>query len=332
MSKIKLFTHTDLDGIGCAVLAYLAFGAENVDVEYCDYKDVDEKVRRFGESEEYKSYDKVYITDISVSENLAASMNTALVSDKLMLLDHHATAEHLNKYIWANVRVTSPSTGDKTSGTKLFYQHLLLEGRFDKYSDRVLYNIRDFAQAVCDYDTWRWKEVLSEEEGIVCKQLNDLFHIYGREEFIDWAEDAISAYDSFPEFGLVEKTLLEQKQKDIDIYVETKSKQVMTVVDNFGYTCGVVFAERYFSEFGNRLSEMRPGLDYIAMIDISKGTVSYRTIHDGIDLGGEIAHSFGGGGHRKAAGSSFDACEMRGIVLNELFGLSLGTSHIWYQD
>lgn len=29
--KIKIFTHIDLDGIGCAVLAYLAFGKENVD-------------------------------------------------------------------------------------------------------------------------------------------------------------------------------------------------------------------------------------------------------------------------------------------------------------
>ena len=24
--NIKLFTHTDLDGVGCAILAYLAFG------------------------------------------------------------------------------------------------------------------------------------------------------------------------------------------------------------------------------------------------------------------------------------------------------------------
>ena len=47
MSKIKLFTHgADLDGIGCAILAYLAFERENVDVEYCDYDDVDEKVEK----------------------------------------------------------------------------------------------------------------------------------------------------------------------------------------------------------------------------------------------------------------------------------------------
>ena len=32
---IKLFTHTDLDGIACAVLAKIAF--DNVDISYCNY-------------------------------------------------------------------------------------------------------------------------------------------------------------------------------------------------------------------------------------------------------------------------------------------------------
>lgn len=45
--RIKLFTHTDLDGVGCAVLAYLAFGYENVDVEFCSYDNVNQKVLKF---------------------------------------------------------------------------------------------------------------------------------------------------------------------------------------------------------------------------------------------------------------------------------------------
>lgn len=321
MSKFKLFTHTDLDGIGCAVLAYLAFGKGNVDVEYCDYKDIDKKVRAFGESEEYKTYDRVYITDISVSEELADDMNVACNDGKVVLLDHHATALGLSKYIWCTVTVNSPSTGIPTSGTKLFYQHLLLEGRFDKYTENAFTKIRDFVQMVCDYDTWRWKEL--GEEGLICKQLNDLFHIYGRDEFIEWAmykiSDAIISQLDLPLFDDFDNLLLKQKQKDIDIYVESKSKEIITMIDNFGYTCGVVFADRYISELGNRLSEMRPGLDYIAMIDISHGTVSYRTVRDNIDLGGEIAHSFGGGGHRKAAGSTFDADRIKYLVMNELF-------------
>ena len=94
----------------------------------------------------------------------------------------------------------------------------------------------------------------------------------------------------------------------------------MGKIDQFGHTYGVVFADRFASELGNRLSELHPELDYIAMIDISHGTVSYRTTSEGIDLGGEIAHSHGGGGHRKAAGSQFDISVVRDLVVREVLG------------
>lgn len=312
--KVKLFTHTDLDGIGCAVLAYLAFGQENVDVEYCDYKDIDKKVKAFGESEEYKTYDMVYITDISVSEDLAYSMDMAGAGKKVSLLDHHATALGLNIYPWCHIKVEYDEI--KCSGTSLFCYELMLNNRFIDYDYN---NLSRFVKIVRDYDTWRWKEL--GEDGLVCKQVNDLFHIYGRDKFIEWCIEHIDRELRFDILGKYDKLLLEQKQKDIDIYIDKKNKQVMIINDNFGYTCGVVFAEKYFSELGNKLSELHPELDYIAMVDIGYGGVSYRTVRDDIDLGGEIAHSFGGGGHRKAAGSMFDAKEIRGMVLNELFEL-----------
>lgn len=327
-----LATHNDLDGVGCAVLAYLAFGEENVDVEYCDYKDVDEKVEKALESELFfRIYDKIFITDISVGEKVANMIDKEASELDITLLDHHATAEWLNKYIWATVRVVGPSTGIKTSGTKLFYQHLLLEGRFDHLFDYHMDNLIRFVEIVRDYDTWRWKEEKNlGYDGVICKQVNDIFHIYGRNEFINWSickiKDRLAR--PYPNFDHMDKLILENKQKDIDVYVSQKNKQLMTVKDNFGYTCGVVFAERYVSELGNRLSELHPELDYIAMIDIGFGGVSYRTVKDDIDLGGEIAHSFGGGGHKKAAGSSFDGCGTRASIIQNLFGLGDGSGGI----
>ena len=43
---IKLFTHQDLDGIGCAILAQLTFG-KNVDITYCNYDEVDSLVKEY---------------------------------------------------------------------------------------------------------------------------------------------------------------------------------------------------------------------------------------------------------------------------------------------
>ena len=318
--KIKLFTHTDADGVGCAILAYLAFERENVDVEYCYYKNVDEKVFDFCLNGLDKGYDAVYITDISISDGVAKKINSDTETDKWRLFDHHATALGLNKYEWCEVLVED-ETGLKMSGTALFYSYLVRNGFFDHHimNDRVMGNICRFVEIVRDYDTWRWKEL--GEEGLVCKQVNDLLDIYGREEFIDWAIEQITGefipirpLSKFPSFTEKDLALLYQKQKDIDIYVAEKDKQLQVATDQFGKAFGYVFAERYFSELGNQLCERHDEIEYVAMIDISRGAVSFRSVKEDIDLGGEIAHSLGGGGHKKAAGSRFNAVRVRKYI------------------
>lgn len=325
MSKIKLFTHTDLDGIGCAILAYLAFGRENVDVEYCDYSNVNDKVGDFFVKGSPVEYNAVFITDISINNELAIYITNEASEPRVRLFDHHATALGLNKYDWCEVSAMNDTLGIKTSGTELFYTYLRRRGRFEHLSDNVIGNIDEFVDIVRDYDTWRWKEL--GKKGIIRKQVNDLFYIYGREKFIDWALGQIltlklyRGISDFPIYSEKDIALLDQKQKDIDIYVEEKNRQLFNRVDEVGHTYGVVFAERYFSELGNRLCEINPDLAYIAMIDISSGTVSYRTIRDDIDVGGEIAHAYGGGGHPKAAGSTFDKdqiqCTVHGLIFSD---------------
>lgn len=308
--KIKLFTHgADLDGVGCAILAFLAFGRENVDVEYCSYKDIDEKFEKFIEDEKlFRSYDFVFITDISVSNKVANLIDILdCPPKKVRLFDHHAAALCLNKYCWCEVLIENPSTNVLTCGTELFWNYLDCRGYFDDALHDKFHNIITFTEIVRDYDTWRWKEL--GEKGIVCKQLNDLLDIYGRGDFIDYMIDSIcvDSRELFPNIFGTAQALLDQKQKDIDSYVAEKEKQLRVATDQFGKTFGYVFAERYFSELGNRLCELHEELSYVAMIDISHGLVSFRSVREDVDLGGEIAHSLGGGGHKKAAGSRFNA-------------------------
>lgn len=320
--KIKIFTHTDLDGIGCVVLAYLAFEKENVDVEYCNYDDVDNKVEAFMENEDlYRSYDSIFITDISVSDQVASMIDCLdKVERTVRLFDHHGTALRLDNYFWCTVYEYLDAV--KTSGTELFYLYLRnsLSLKYDQTSQN---KISRFVSIVRDYDTWCWKEL--GEDGFVSKQMNDLFHIYGRDKFIDrtmkrimFATSPLHQDEWFSETDLL---LLEQKQKDIDIYVEQKEKQITVKTDQWSNIYGVIFAERYFSELGNRLCEMHPELAYIAMIDISHGTVSYRAIRNDINLGTEIAHNYGGGGHAKAAGSTFDISWAMDVMTDWLFGM-----------
>ena len=297
---IKLFTHTDLDGVGCAVLAKFAFG-NDVDIEYCNYDEINEKVEEYFNSE--LKYD-CHITDISINEELACKINN---DDKnFKLLDHHATALGLNKFDWCTVKVENED-GIKTSGTELYYNYLINNGFLNEYDvlDR-------FSELVRNYDTWRWATL--GDDGIICKQVNDLLYLYGREKFINWCLGGLH-FDTFPKLEYADKLVLEIEQNNIDSYVEKKNKQ-MLIIPLCGRTCGVVFAEKYFSELGNRLCQMRPEIDFVAMIDMS-GTVSYRTVKDDIDLGKDVASLFGGGGHAKAAGSRFAGAQFD--VINSIF-------------
>lgn len=290
----KLFTHTDLDGIGCAVLAKLAFG-DAVDITYCNYDDINQKVRLYLNN---ITADECHITDISINEELAEEIDK---TDEMLikLLDHHPTALNLNKFDWCEVKIENEE-GIKTSGTELYYKWLVKTGYLeDKLSYRII------VETIRDYDTWRWAS--KGELGLVSKQFNDLFHIYGTDKFIEWCLDKIETNETNLNvlFSEQDKLILLMKEKEIHDYIMTKNKELI-IHDLCGYTCGFVFADRFVSELGNTLCKMNPEIDMVAMIDIVHNVISYRTIRGDIDLGKDIAKCFGGGGHPKAAGSQFD--------------------------
>ena len=310
---IKLFTHTDLDGVGCAVLAKLAFG-NDVEIEYCGYENIDERVLTFISEVRYDEVEAVYITDISVSEDTAKLMEDTKYSDIVRLFDHHKTAEHLNKYDWCFV--TEEIEGIKTCGTELFYKHLL-ENDLIKNTERF----KTFVWAVTMYDTWAWKK-LDEEEGLMVKELNDILYILGRDEFIDRRvrRKNVKGDDAMVAASKDERLLLDQRQKEIDVYINKKDGEIffwpVNVENNFykgQMIAGIVFADRYISELGNTLCEKNIGCDFIMIVEPGARKVHYRTIKPNVDVS-KIAATLGGGGHKAAAGHVFDSIVQDNIV------------------
>jgi len=295
MEKIKLFTHCDLDGVGCSILGKLAF--TSIDVSYCNYDKIDELVTKFITDKEYLNYNFVYITDISLKQETIDLINNTkpenfkegfLLNEMFQLLDHHATAEHLNENFWCEVK--SEENDEKVSGTSLFYNDL-------KENYYLSGDAFAFSEICRKYDTWLWKTKYNDNEP---KKWNDLLYILGREDFENYVIDKINSDDlCLDEFAL---KILELEQRKIDEYIKEKDKTLI-VKEILGYQAGVVFSETYTSELGNRLAEMHPELDFIVLIWM-KGAISYRTVKD-IDLGKDIAKVYGGGGHAKAAGSEF---------------------------
>lgn len=288
---IKLFTHLDLDGVGCAVLARLTFG-KNVEITYCNYDEVDSLVREYI-SEMNKEHDTCFITDIGIKDDLASMINLEY-KNNFKLFDHHKTALDLNKYDWCTVETENKETGSMTSGTELFSKYLVDH----KYLE---VDVSDFVRIVTDYDTWRWSTL--GKEGQVSKDVNDLLYLYGRERFETWCMRCIES-GKFPHFDEESSLMLTFNKNEIEKYIKEKDKTII-VNCNREYMYGVVFADKYISELGNELCKLNKELDYIVIVNMSTRSVSYRTIKDNIDVG-MIAKGHGGGGHPKAAGAKFD--------------------------
>lgn len=310
---IKLFTHNDLDGLSCALLAKLAYGKESVDFETCRYEDINDKIQLYFDEKQYEAFETCFITDISMKDELANYINTLISasSDYISLIDHHISAIDLNQYDWCHVTVED-TNGQKCSGTSLFYEKLLTLDVPNK--DKLLTPIvKGFVEKVRRYDTWDWKML----DDLESKQLNDLFYILGKERFLDyWLERLEKGQGDFC-FDEVQLLLLELKQNEIDQYIEARNEELI-VKEIAGYQAGIVFANRFQSELGNELALLHPELDFIAMINVGGG-VSCRTAKEDVNLA-EIAALFGGGGHAKAAGLPVSD-EIREMVIDTLFQL-----------
>lgn len=111
------------------------------------------------------------------------------------------------------------------------------------------------------------------------------------------------------------KLLLELQQEKIDKYIQKKNNEIIEY--KIGeYSVGIVFAEQFVSELGNKLSLLNPQYDLIAMV--GDNLISYRTTKNNIDCS-KVAKLFAVGGHKKASGSQIlnqDKVEIIKLIFN----------------
>lgn len=287
--QVKLFTDTDLDGLGSAIVAKIAFG-DQVDVSHCSYRNLNQKVEEFLKDSRNQKV-QLYITDLAVNDHVASLLDERYKNGgHVQVIDHHVTALHFNEYEWGLVKAEYDDKR-QTCATSLFYEYLIEH----KYLNRTP-ALDEFVELVRQYDTWEWVD----NNNVLAKHLNDLFFMFGREHF---EEDLLKRLQENPgQFELtdMEKMLMNVEEKKIERYIHAKNKQIIQMfVDD--YCIGVVYAEQYLSELGNALNKRNPHLDFVALVNLGSKKVGFRTIHDHIDVA-QFAKRLGGGGHPKASG------------------------------
>lgn len=296
---IKVFTHSDLDGLGCAYVIkryyeqYEEYTSVDVQVQYCQYTNIDNAISKFIHSGAINYYDEVFITDLSV--NIATCYEIeACGDDKFTLIDHHINegTEHLNEFEWCH-RV-GELDGEVRSATYLTAKHLgMLNDKF----------IKDFVEHVDNWDVWKWKD----KNDMIAKDMSDLFYILGKERFM--AELYKQQDKDHFEFNETNRLLLDIRNEEYERHLYVANKNMIRY--KWGnYTIGVIFNDKFTSELGNDLCEQNEDIDFVALINFKTG-ISFRGAREDVHLG-NIAQEIGnlvelkGQGHKQASGISFD--------------------------
>ncbi len=301
----KLLSHNDLDGVGCGILAKLAFG-NDVHVRYNSISSLEREVSKFLEKDDKDTF--LIITDLSVNEENEKKLNEHYEAvGKVQLIDHHKTALHFNNYHWGHV-VVENEDGKLTSATSLLYDYLVEAGHLEKKE-----SIAEFVELVRQYDTWEWEKNDNQQ----AHQLNALFFLVSIEEFEEKMLERLQSSDHF-DFDEFEKRILAMEDNKIERYIRRKKRELVQLEVDKKFA-GIVYAESYHSELGNELGKEYSHLDYIVILNMGSKKISFRTIHDDVDVS-EGASEYGGGGHAKASGCSMTV-EAYNLFVAETFYL-----------
>ncbi len=296
--KVLLFTHSqDIDGIGCAVLARKAFGEYTL-VPTKTF-DITNNVKKYIDSKEIYTYDKIYVTDLCIKEPLLEYISKdEFLSEKLIVLDHHKTEveEGNNKYDFVNIIVVE--NGVKQSGTSLFYKYLLNNNLIEK--SNILDELVEWTR---QYDVYDWYYINNQK----ARYLHILFETLGYERYLELIGDKVDNYDSIV-YTEYEMSIINSYLTNLEETAKSIIKKLVPVdfeIDGVKCRVGYVRCEyKYRNDLNEYIKkDNRFNVDAIGMIMTDIDTVSYRRVNPNIDVS-IIGKYFGGKGHIGASSNS----------------------------
>lgn len=294
--KVLLFTHkSDIDGMGNAILAQLAF----IEVEYvlCETFNIDSDITSYYESGKIYEYDKIFVTDICPSNEILSKISADKgLKDRFLVFDHHKTAleQGCDKYQFVTLKIQDEQ--GRCSGTSLFYEYLISNNLLPKSN----HQIANFVELTRRYDTWEWKTKYNDE---TAHELTLLFDSVGCEGYIKLMYQKLmdGQSDTF-EFSELERLLIDNKKAQVEEKLTSYASKIQ-YEEMDGMKAGIVFIDyEYRNDLAEYFRQHNYDMDFAMLVSIDRGTISYRSINNNVDVR-QIAQKFGGKGHPEAASS-----------------------------
>lgn len=283
---VVLITHTDLDGISCAIIAKY-FNLPD-DILFVDYgRDMVAPL-----VSKIREHDEIWITDLCIEQTVYESLK----GKEYTIIDHHeGTSEYAD-----DENVVFDMT---KSGTRLLFEHL------KSTKKRIPTVVSEFVELVDTYDMWKDNTSLFE----IAKKLHMLLYrtIFwqskGYEKYKRFIVDQLMKFRFLPNFDFTnhEKLLIKQAiEKEKEEYRKAYNG-IQRRRDKKGRKFGLIKAGSNVSSVCSKILADNPSMDYIICINTYKpeqGKVSGRTKREDFDLNDLNVIQ----GHARAAGGEFD--------------------------
>lgn len=305
--KVLLFTHkSDIDGMGNAVLAKLAF--DDVDYVLCETFNLQNEISKFYDDGTIYNYDMIFVTDLWLEEPMLSKIaNNQQLINRFFVFDHHKSAleGNFNKYPFTTIRI-SDSRG-LCSGTSLFYEYLVSNSFIDSNCNAIY----DFVELTRKYDTWEWKTKYNDE---MPHELTLLFDSVGCDGYIELMFQKLNE-GNLKEFSFneLEKMLIKNKINQVQEKLSNYSKKIY-YEEILGLKAGIVFIDyEYRNDLAEYFRQNGFDMDFAMLVALDYGTISYRNVKDDVNVR-LIAEAMGGKGHDKAASSPINEAQKKELI------------------
>ena len=298
MNKVLIFSHeSDIDGLGCVILAKLAFK----EIDYIlapNIEKMEEKFRQCILSKKLDDYSKIFVTDVALYDPALTMVAESELKDKVLIFDHHKMAieNKMNRYSFT--RIIDKDIKGKRCGTDLFYEYLINNNYL-----KPTKALDQFVELTRLEDTWEWGKAGT--TGQTAHDLAILFNSITIEEYIEKMLKIILNNNIFT-LNDNDKFIIKNKKEEYEKNIQIILNNIEYFIDNEGNKFGIVYANY---EYRNEISDyiVKTGnpeeIKYLIIVALDKGEYgqkSYRSIAKLFDVN-KVAMKHGGGGHIGAA-------------------------------
>ena len=305
--KTFIFTHNDLDGVGCGVIGKYYFS--DAYVQYCSYDNIDDTLLYFlSHNKNILSEMRIIISDIYYKQENSDITEMLRMAGELIICDHHATSAWLNNVDFQHNSFVNVIADSDVCGTKILFK--ILDNLYVMPDST---KILEFVENVNSWDVWQWVKQLPETNDVVKLKdainhnmsftLNGAVYFYGIENFVN---KMLMYFHNFIDFDdIVSEKLVEFNTKQINSVTDYIKTHYEYESDHYGkipYTIIKLNSPNISLASLLCKNAMESDDKFLAIyIDEDKDAVSLRCNVEGIDLS-VIAKECEGGGHKDAAG------------------------------